>query len=465
MLSHLFPYVVAFLVFNVVASEEEAKAGGCFCKLEGKIDDCTCSVDTVDHFNNAKIYPRLKSILVKDYFRYIKVDLNRGCPFWADDSRCALKDCSVQTCPEEQLPPGLKGQASRHTLDEPVHGGEKYTQGAQEEDSCDDNYGGLGAVNETISDEHYEEFQKWQKHDDSVDKFCEIDDEMSSELQYIDLLLNPERYTGYKGFSAQRIWKSIYEENCFNTFGGDYGPYTTSKNLNALCLEKRTFYRALSGLHASISIHLCSQYYVKAKNGFGKGDWGINIQEFKKRFDPSTTNGEGAQWLKNLYFLYLLELRAIAKVAAYLENESFYTGNADSDAEVKAAVMDILKIAKSFAEHFNESVMFSGDDSETKKMKEEFRQHFHNISIIMNCVGCDKCRLWGKIQVQGLGTAFKILFSGESGTPFSLPQMKKKKFQLSRAEIVSLFNAFGRLSNSIYQLENFRKLLKEDNSL
>ena len=27
------------------------------------------------------------------------------------------------------------------------------------------------------------------------------------------------------------------------------------------------------------------------------------------------------------------------------------------------------------------------------------RSHFQNISLIMDCVQCDKCRLWGKIQV------------------------------------------------------------------
>jgi ERO1-like protein alpha len=38
------------------------------------------------------------------------------------------------------------------------------------------------------------------------------------------------------------------------------------------------------------------------------------------------------------------------------------------------------------------------------------------LSAIMDCVGCEKCRLWGKLQVLGLGTALKILFSvdGES---------------------------------------------------
>merc|ERR1719446_574768 len=37
----------------------------CFCKLEGQIDDCSCQVNTVDDFNNKKIYARLKSLVAK----------------------------------------------------------------------------------------------------------------------------------------------------------------------------------------------------------------------------------------------------------------------------------------------------------------------------------------------------------------------------------------------------------------
>lgn len=53
---------------------------------------------------------------------------------------------------------------------------------------------------------------------------------------------------------------------------------------------------------------------------------------------------------------------------------------------------------RSFPEHFNESTMFSGG-SQAMKLKEEFSLHFRNISAIMDCVGCDKCKLWGKLQV------------------------------------------------------------------
>lgn len=62
------------------------------------------------------------------------------------------------------------------------------------------------------STENYKEFERWQRHDDAQDNFCVKE---TSQGEYVDLLLNPERYTGYKGFSAHRIWRSIYKENCF----------------------------------------------------------------------------------------------------------------------------------------------------------------------------------------------------------------------------------------------------------
>lgn len=73
---------------------------------------------------------------------------------------------------------------------------------------------------------------------------------------------------------------------------------------------------------------------------------------------------------------------------------------------------------------FDEADFFAGPDAvvsffepETRQikltcqiLKEQFKTHFRNVSRIMDCVGCDKCRLWGKLQVSGFGTALKILF-------------------------------------------------------
>ncbi len=54
------------------------------------------------------------------------------------------------------------------------------------------------------------------------------------------------------------------------------------------------------------------------KLNLGPGTWGPHVEEFKRRFDPELTQGEGPQRLKNLYFTYLVELRALVKAAPYL---------------------------------------------------------------------------------------------------------------------------------------------------
>ncbi len=81
----------------------------------------------------------------------------------------------------------------------------------------------------------------------------------------------------------------------------------------------------------------------------------------------------------------------------------------------------------------------------------------------MDCVGCDKCKLWGKVQTRALGTALKILFSGKNIGPESTVNAKSKQaFQLSRVEIVALFNGFARLSTSIAGIEEVRELLDKE---
>ncbi|GAA6066120.1 ERO1-like protein beta isoform X1, partial [Tachysurus ichikawai] len=128
----------------------------------------------------------------------------------------------------------------------------------------------LGAINSTLSNQTKEAFEDWAHHDDAQDHFCGLDDETSPEAEYVDLTLNPERYTGYKGPSAWRVWNSIYEENCFKprSVYRPLNPLAPSRGegfynwLEGLCLEKRVFYRLISGLHSSINIHLSAQYLL-----------------------------------------------------------------------------------------------------------------------------------------------------------------------------------------------------------
>ena len=81
----------------------------CFCQLKGRIDDCQCSIDTVDYFNNKKIYPRLQSLLQKNYFKYFQYNTRKKCPFWDTSlEKCSSLSCGVKSCSMADLPPGSK---------------------------------------------------------------------------------------------------------------------------------------------------------------------------------------------------------------------------------------------------------------------------------------------------------------------------------------------------------------------
>ncbi|XP_029657918.1 endoplasmic reticulum oxidoreductin-1-like, partial [Octopus sinensis] len=220
---------------------------------------------------------------------------------------------------------------------------------------------------------------KWGSEDRDLE-FCDrgiliflfLDESVGSGT-FFDLRKNPERFTGYSGESSWKVWDSIYREN-----------------------------------------------YVIPPT------WGTNVEEFRRRFIKGTVlKEEAVQWVKNLHLLYAVELRAIAKASKYLSTVSHssyskfpgLTGDLSGNDQLVLELSRMLEnskfvaielIYRMFTNHFNESLLFKGKSS---ALKEKFRSSFRNISRIMDCVGCDKCRLWGKLQITGIGTALKILFS------------------------------------------------------
>ncbi|XP_053131977.1 ERO1-like protein alpha isoform X2 [Hemicordylus capensis] len=396
----------------------------CFCQVTGYLDDCTCDVETIDAYNY-KVFPRLQQLLGSDYFRYYKereeqmlgagssssserrksqqrngqaqeghpvasvychrsknpltsegfvwlVNLKKPCPFWNDNSHCGIRDCAVKPCHSDEVPCGIRTESC------------KYSRAANTFAADCEEAERLGAVDESLSEETVQALLRWTRHDDSSDSFCEVDDIHSPEAEYVDLLLNPERYTGYKGPEAWKIWNSIYEENCFK-------PHSVKRPLNplasgragenegamfyrwlqGLCVEKRAFYKLISGLHASINIHLSARYLLQ--DTWSEKKWGHNVTEFQQRFDEVLTQGEGPRRLKNLYFIYLIELRALSKVLPFFERPDFqlFTGDRIRDEEIKSLLLEILHLIKSFPLHFDENSFFSGNQKEATKLKRE----------------------------------------------------------------------------------------------
>ena len=48
---------------------------------------------------------------------------------------------------------------------------------------------------------------------------------------------------------------------------------------------------------------------------------------------------------------------------------------------------------------FDEGQLWRGEDA--AELRKQLQASFRNITAVMDCVGCEKCKLWGKLQLLG----------------------------------------------------------------
>ncbi|KAL5564652.1 hypothetical protein UlMin_027816 [Ulmus minor] len=370
-------------------------------KYTGLIEDCCCDYETVDSINGEVLHPLLRDLVVTPFFRYYKVKLWCHCPFWPDDDMCRLRDCSVCECPENEFPEPFK-KPLHHVL--PSHN-LVCPEGKPE-----------SSVDRTLDSRA---FRGWIETDNPWTNDDETDND---EMTYVNLQLNPERYTGYTGPSARRIWDAVYSENCPR--------YSTGE----ICQEKKVLYKLISGLHSSISIHLAADYLLDETTNM----WGQNLEILYDRVLKYPDR------VRNLYFTFLFVLRAVTKATDYLEQAEYDTGNHEEDLKTQSLMSQLLynpKLRAACPLPFDEAKLWQGQSG--PQLKQQIQKQFRNISALMDCVGCEKCRLWGKLQVLGLGTALKILFSVDAHNSHL------QSLQLQRNEVIALINLLNRLSESV----------------
>lgn len=375
----------------------------------GPIDTTSCDFETVESVTDA-LYTHLHDLVQTPFFKYFRVDLYRDCPFWQEHGLCMNRECGITTVDENEIPESWRAAA-------------------------------LSKVEMPGKDELHHLPGCYYRDSD----FCFIDD--MSEGDYVDLTANPERFTGYTGPSAHRVWKSIYEENCFGVSHFDtLGALSEGEEEANTCLEQRVYYKIISGLHASISTHICYDYFNQST-----GQWGPNLQCFIDRV------ASHPERLEYMYFNAVLLLRAVARLGPYLSAYDYCGGteNHETDPYTLATLNNVISIAQNVGK-FDEKAMFRGPNAEI--LKEEFKQHFRNVSRIMDCVGCDKCRLWGKVQTSGVGTALKILFELDE----KALDPKLNHDLLTRSEVVALMNTLHRFTESLHAVNEFREMWQRE---
>ncbi|KAI0823713.1 endoplasmic oxidoreductin [Trametes gibbosa] len=406
-----------------VLEREPVKEVACKHIPTGPIETTQCDYESIESVTD-DLYNELHSLVETPFFKFFRVDLYRECPYWQENGFCMNRECGITTVDESEIPDRWRAAE-------------------------------LSKV-EMPSAEQRTEFPGCFYRDSD---FCFLDD--MTEGDYIDLTLNPERFTGYTGPSAHRVWEAIYKENCFGMTEWDVLP-TTSPNfgLGALpdtikkggegedvsedpkeCLERRVYYKVVSGLHASISTHICHDTMNQTT-----GEWGPDLKCFISRVAAYPER------LQYIYFDAVLLLRAVARLGPYLTAYDYCaSGTHDDDAETLARLTRVVGVASAVG-RFDESALFQGENANV--LKEEFKEHFRNVTRIMDCVGCDKCRLWGKVQTTGIATALKVLFELDE----KALDPKTNNNLLQRSEVVALINTLHRLVESLHMVQDFRRM-------
>eukprot|EP00879_Flechtneria_rotunda_P015861 GHRR01016588.1.p1 GENE.GHRR01016588.1~~GHRR01016588.1.p1 ORF type:complete len:419 (+),score=117.45 GHRR01016588.1:349-1605(+) len=397
------------------------------------LDAGDCTYSSVHSLNTQHVHPVVSRLTQTGFFRYFKVNIYCDCPLWPDDSMCAMRACSVCECGANEVPaPWLAAEKEAEKTCKAVQNPECDTEGCAIEME--------GRVNQSLDPAVKQQLIRHDNGWRGLNNPWMAEGEDAEEFQYINLLVNPERYTGYKGEHAHRIWSAIYNQSCFTD--------------GVSCSEERVFYRLISGMHASISCHLAADYLLDEQQGI----WGPNLEEFKQRLGTPEVRDR----VQNLYFAYLFVLRAAMKAAPLLTSYEYDTGLQEEDAQTRQLLTQLLAnpaIVEACPMPFDEGRLWKGDNA--AELKAQLQATFQNITRIMDCVGCEKCKLWGKLQTLGIATALKILFSARDCTgtlPASAALPFGEELELERNEVIALINLLGRFSHS---LEMYHRLTAE----
>ncbi|PWA02805.1 hypothetical protein BB558_001040 [Smittium angustum] len=430
---------------NFMVQVLQKTGGKNICLPEGLIKGTTMDFEQVEA-ESRKISKVLNKLVKTDFFRKIKVDLRKECVFWKNEDFCYQKGCMVEELEQSSIPQKWYSKKSEISYLNPM----------------------------------FQQPSRTKKQEFSFRDFSIVNDE-SEDGVWLDLVENPEKFTGYAGPAANQIWLTIYQHNCFGvspfiqdtasgwgdqqtgtdkskspfvyppTYKEGLGTFleNLAEEQRGLTLiknvpqELRLFYSTVSGLHASTSTHICYDHFDQKLN-----KWSPNLGCFIARI------GSFPERLHNIYHNYVLVLRAIQKMSPYLKAYDYSIGDETKDKETKKLVNQLLRTISRVEQPFIEDCLFRS--KHTNHLLEDFKTNFRNISRIMDCTGCEKCRLWGKTQVLGLGTSLKVLFS-YSDKELNNPDL----VDIKRNEIVALVATFNQFSQSLRNIEHFRNMYQD----
>ncbi|GAB5354503.1 hypothetical protein AAMO2058_000124100 [Amorphochlora amoebiformis] len=363
------------------------------CEIEDSIDDLV-----------EDIRPVLQELINRPFFKYYRLPLCAQCVHPGFPApMCGSPDCNICECSRDDLPCDNSGKCFLAP--------EIDTASPQD---CQSSSTLESRLDLTID---AKELTRWPTEENGA----WIEEDNKIEPSYVDLSINPERWTGYSPSQGSNlIWKAIYRENCPK---GD-------------CPVQNFLNRIISGLHTSITTHIVAHTCLERQKHGVCLKWGPDLKAFERRvLDPPG-------YISNLRVLIYIFLKAAEKAQVLFEGVDYHvSGEVKTQRQIKTLFRRIGQAGRNCG----------GLPIELPKDREHTRRVFRNISSILHCVGCDKCKLWGTVQFQGVATALRILFHDHS---------QIETLYLKKTEVIAFVQTLYKLSFSLGEIESLEKQLR-----
>ena len=348
--------------------------------------------------NNHKLCDSLQKLKQTLFFKIFKINLDPECSVFHQEMICRDTACQICECSNNEVPRVWKQPSG-----------------------IDEN------LVTTIDDP----FNKWvEKFNVDTKQWLLKEDIDPKDGTYINLLKNPEGYTGYRG---AHIWNAIFKENCY------------SDSYSSLCVEDKIFSNIFMGWLVNTNFQIGCNFRNRNTN-----DKYINISYVTTKFLYHKDK------IDYLFFLYSLMLRAVNKAIPYLLEYDYSSGNKTEDQMTLKIIKEIFRYELQnidlIEDSFKDTIEYFENNFISSNKIPTLIMRFRNISSIIDCVTCSKCRMHAKLEVFGIATMLKIMFAT------STEELKKA---MSRNELVSFINLFAKLSKSVNNVHEIDMMIKK----
>ena len=201
-------------------------------------------------------------------------------------------------------------------------------------------------------------------------------------------------------------------------------------------------YKLISGLHSSISLHI-SNYY---DNDFESSMTSRKFDRFSSYKNHTVFYervGKYPERVKNLFYLYLFVIHAFDNLYPYLPEYVYDSANSTSNKYIHKQMrkvshfIDLLPDPEKIDSNLFDSISKSDFVNIVKP-------RFDNITQLLDWIQWSTWKFNGKIQMTGLATVLKILFSDSN------------HIEITDNEMIGLVHLLHRVTNAVKWYKEYR---------